>query len=117
MKLKYIIKSIFICFLFLGLTSCEEDDSSDSNSGDDTYVFWSDFNGPPIKVWVDDVYQGKVTSVLTDSPNCNSSGNVTFQTSNSSHSFYAEEEDGTHYWSGTLVNTDGDNCFKYLLEL
>lgn len=67
---------LVIVAAFLGLNySCEINLPEIELDG--KVVFWSDFDGPVIDVYVDDVYKGSITSLYYSAPSCGASGCVT----------------------------------------
>jgi len=88
------------------MASCEallEDD--DITSG--KTMFWSNFDGPPIDVFVDGAYYGTITSFYSETPSCESTGCVTISLPTGSYEFYAaEQSNGTSQprdWEGPFI--------------
>ena len=76
-------------------------------------VFWSDFQGAPINVYMDGSFKGTITAISQTTPECGSSGNVTVTLSPGTYSYYAE--DGTYEWSGRTFTVKSGQCASELL--
>jgi hypothetical protein len=78
-------------------------------------MFWSNFQGSPISVYIGGNYAGQITNYYSSStPSCGASGCVTKTYSGPTSLSYTAEDD-THDWSGTLSVTAG--CNKMCLTL
>src|SRR5580658_10218210 len=74
-------------------------------------VFWtSNTSYGPIEVFVDNVYQGDITSAYSRIPDCASSGCVTVMITGTEW-FKAQTKDGRHKWqSWQHTNLTADAC-------
>jgi hypothetical protein len=108
MKLK--VKLILIFFFLMIPVALME--SCDPGLGNDQVVdgkmmFWSNFDGPPIDVFVDSKFSGTITTFFSETPDCESQGCVTVTLIPGSYSFHAEETNvagGTgKSWDGTIT--------------
>lgn len=114
-KVKYLLLIIIVAFSFNACTSDEED--SPELDLDYQIVFWSDFVGEPIDVYIDDRFIGRITSVGTSAPDCDSSGNVTFvATPGKTYKLYAKEDSNSPLvWRGDITMPEV-SCYKYNLH-
>lgn len=69
-------------------------------------MFWSNFDGPPIDVYIDGAFYGTITSFFTDAPSCESAGCVTVELPAGSYDFYAVEQS-----NGVNQPRDWENSF------
>ncbi len=90
--------------LFIG--SCEgvlDDDMVDLGS----FMFWSNFDGPPIDIYVEGSKSGTITTFYEEAPACEASGCVTFDIEPGSYTFEAIEQSNNNNnpreWSGTIT--------------
>lgn len=94
---------LFFLLLLTFAASCTKDDTYDYDPGGSTYTLtvWSNFYGAPISVYINNSYEGQITSYYKNgNPGCSASGCVSVEfTSTGSYSYTAS--DGTHSWSGT----------------
>jgi hypothetical protein len=100
-KLTFII--FFTGMLFIG--SCEgvlNDDMVDLGS----FMFWSNFDGPPIDIYVEGM-NGTITTFYEEAPACEASGCVTFDMEPGSYTFEAIEQSNNNNnpreWSGSIT--------------
>lgn len=115
MKTTKIILLALISFAFF---SCEEeDDTSPQEFAPIQMVFWSDFQGPPIDVYLNDSFVGTITAVGSTPPDCGSSGNATTNVANgSNYQLYAEERQTGRVWETTVTMPQNIECYKFLLH-
>ena len=60
-------------------------------------MFWSNFDGPPIDVYIDGTIYGTITSFFNETPSCETVGCVTVSLPSGSYEFYAvEQSNGTN---------------------
>ncbi|WP_276135159.1 hypothetical protein [Polluticoccus soli] len=95
-------------------SSSTSSSSSSSSSGGGTAMFWSNFQGSPISVYINGSYAGQITQYYSSSPSCGATGCVTKQYSSTTTLSYTAEDDD-HSWDGTLSVTSG--CNKMCLTL
>jgi len=101
-KLTFII--LFSGMLFL--ESCEgvlNDDVIDFGS----FMFWSNFDGPPIDIYIEGSLKGTITSFYEEAPGCEASGCVTFDMEPGTYTFEAVEQSNNNNtpreWSGSIT--------------
>jgi hypothetical protein len=98
-----------IMFLILAGTifmdSCEEflDEGVEYGS----FMFWSNFDGPPIDIKIENSRAGTITAFYEESPACESSGCVTVELQPGTYNFEAVEQSNNgntpREWSGTIT--------------
>ena len=92
---KFIVSVVLVLPLCL-MASCEIGLEDEDVTNGKT-MFWSNFDGPPIDVFVDGTFQGTITSFSPEVPDCESKGSVTITLSVGSYDFYAvEQSSGTN---------------------
>jgi hypothetical protein len=117
--------SLLLLFLLASsmmFTSCDEEESNEDLMQDvntqPQVVFWSDFQGPPIDVWLNDTRAGTITAIGSTPPECGSSGNATINVANgSSYDLYAQEQGNGREWRTTITIPQNADCYKFLLHL
>ena len=78
-------------FLFYGCEGLLEEDIIQEGS----YMFWSNFDGPPIEVYIEGRMYGTITTFYSESPGCGSSGCVTITLEPGTYEMFAiEQSDG-----------------------
>lgn len=109
-------KLLISFFLLLIFFSCESDESLDNSINlEKKIVFWSDFQGPPIDVFINNSFKGTITAINSTAPDCNSSGNVTVDVTNSSViQLYAEEQQTGRIWEKKITILDFE-CYRFRL--
>ena len=123
MKMKKIIL-LFALLLLIVITSCSTDDDKDGSSVpppsniENRIVFWSNFPGEPINVFVEGQAIGTITSIGSETPACGSSGNVTRTYNPGTYSYTARENGGDNplNWSGTFTIDSNVSCLSFLLR-
>lgn len=105
-KIQFIIFMLVIPALLSLMESCDAGLGADQPA-DGKMMFWSDFDGAPIDVWVDNNLEGTIGQFFTSTPECGSDGCVTVTLVPDSYTFYAEEENKTgstgQTWHGTFT--------------
>jgi hypothetical protein len=101
-----LIAGSILSLLPLGLMeSCESGVGGDQTDGQ--MMFWSDFDGAPIDVYVDSKYQGTIEQFFAATPDCGSDGCVTVNLPPDTYSFHAEEQQGPgssgQTWNGNIT--------------
>lgn len=98
----------------LFLDSCEgvlNDEVVDLGS----FMFWSNFDGPPIDIYVEGQFKGTITTFYEESPACDASGCVTFDLEPGTYSFEATEQSNNNNtpreWNGS-INIRANACTK-----
>lgn len=93
-----VISSMFI------LLSCEG--LVDENEEEGRYTFWSNFDGPPIDVFVENNFYGTISSFYGSNPGCDAVGCVTVLLPTGIYSWNAVEQPNNSgsqkEWDGTL---------------
>ena len=98
--------------IFLALTgivifqSCEgllDDETAETGS----FMLWSNFDGPPIDVFIEGNLKGTITAFYEEAPGCNAAGCVTFDLEPGTYDFQAMEQSNNvnnpREWSGTVT--------------
>ncbi len=83
--------SLFFIATILFTGGCEgilEEDVIEEGS----YMFWSNFDGPPIDIYIDGRKYGSITGFYTEAPECGTSGCVTVTLEPGSYELYAVEQ-------------------------
>ena len=82
-------------------------------------MFWSNFDGPPIDVYVDGNFYGTITTFYSETPDCESNGCVTIILPTGTYDFYAVEQSnvGTQPrdWEGPF-SVKTNSCGTILLS-
>jgi len=68
------------------------------------FTFWSNFDGPPIDIFVDNIYYGSINTFHSSNPGCEADGSVTLVLAPGTYNFEAIEQVGN---SGTPKEWDG----------
>ena len=70
------------------------------------FTFWSNFDGPPIDIYVDDTYYGSINTFYSSNPGCEADGCVTLVLTPGIYNFEAVEQVGNtgtpKEWDGTI---------------
>lgn len=106
MTSRYInILQIILLTSFVFFSSCDTliDEESELNG---QTMFWSNFDGPPIDVFIDGDFYGTITTYFTEVPTCETPGCVTVELPAGSYDFYATEQS-----NGTNQPRDWENFF------
>jgi len=105
-KVKFLILVNILTIISIGLIeSCEPGQENDLPV-DGKMMFWSNFDGPPIGIYVDSKYSGSITAFFTETPSCDTQGCVTVTMTPGTYSFHAEEQSGTgsaKTWDGSIT--------------
>lgn len=67
-----------------------------------TVTFWTNFEGPPIRVSVDSIYRGQIDKYFSSEPNCNTTGTVNVDLTYGTYSYYAVQDSTGIAWSNTF---------------
>ncbi len=91
------MKSLFFCLTILFVAGFVE--SCDSLLGNDSpadgkMMFWSDFSGAPIDVYIDNKYEGTIGQYFSTTPDCGADGCVTVTLTTGTYHFHGEEQKG-----------------------
>ena len=89
---KYFL-TIFI-FTVVSLSQSCDPLLADDNVVDGKVMFWSNFDGPPIDVYIDGESKGTITEFFSEEPLCDAQGCVTVTLAPGTYTFYAEEQFG-----------------------
>ena len=85
--------TISILFPLSLFESCEAGLGDDMLS-DGKKMFWSDFDGVNIDVYIDNSFEGTIDQFFNSTPDCGSDGCVTITRSPGTYHFHAEEQNG-----------------------
>jgi len=107
MKLFRLISFILVsAFVFYGCDSVLEEGLIEEGK----YTFWSNFDGPPIDIFIDNIHYGTIELFYPDNPGCEAEGCVTVTLPVGDYDFEAIEQynnSGTpSEWNGTISITD-----------
>jgi len=124
MKMNFFKLSLLTLVLILFFISCEDEDDDvtlptpvEANITN-RVVFWSDFSGPPIRVFINSQEVGQITAVNSSPPGCSSSGTVIRTLSPGSYSYNGEETSAPfRTWSGNFTVESNVSCLNFLLRL
>jgi len=110
-------KLLLFLLISFALISCEEEDPIDTDfNAQQKIVFWSDFQGPPIDVYVNNNFKGSITAVGSSAPDCESNGNITIDVGNSnSIILYAEEQQTGRVWESAITIPKDVECYRFRL--
>lgn len=101
--LKILITLLFFSAILL-LDSCDGL-FQEEITADGKLTFWSNFDGPPIDIYIDNVMYGTITQYYKTSPGCEADGSVTVTLIPGTYNFFAVEKpnDGStpRSWDGT----------------
>ena len=103
---------IWLAFAMLMVASCEGL-LEEENLEEGLFTFWSNFDGPPIDVFVDNTFRGTISTFYSSNPGCEADGCVTVALAPGIYDFEAIEQminAGTpKEWSGT-IEIKADAC-------
>jgi hypothetical protein len=78
----------------------------DENQEEGKYTFWSNFDGPPIDILIENNYYGSISTFYSSNPGCEADGCVTVTLAAGTYNFEAIEQannSGTQReWDGTI---------------
>ncbi|MBR9999507.1 MAG: hypothetical protein KFF73_11075 [Cyclobacteriaceae bacterium] len=102
-------RKIFILILLIAGTafmeSCEGFLDEDVEYG--SFMFWSNFDGPPIDITIEGSSVGTITAFFEEAPACETSGCVTVELGPGTYNFKALEQSNNvntpREWSGTIT--------------
>ncbi len=105
--MKKIVRLTYLAFLMmLMLGSCEgilDDDIVEEGS----YMFWSNFDGPPIDIFIEGSRAGTISTFYNETPSCGATGCVTVDLEPGTYEFLAVEQAGAgigpREWEGTFT--------------
>jgi hypothetical protein len=94
-----------IILLVIGmLASCEG--LVQENEEEGKYMFWSNFDGPPIDIFVNNNFYGTISTFYSSTPDCDASGCVTVILPTGNYNFEAVEQANNsgsqRDWSGSF---------------
>ena len=100
-----IIVALIIILPLSLMESCDTGLGIDQPDGQ--MMFWSDFDGAPIDVYIDSKYKGTISQFFNATPDCGSDGCVTVTLPPDTYSFHAEEQNGPgstgQTWNGSIT--------------
>ena len=89
----------------LFITSCEGL-LDEENSEQGKFTFWSNFDGPPIDIFVNNSYYGSINEFYSSNPGCEADGCVTVVLPPGTYTFEAIEQPNNsgsqREWDGTI---------------
>ncbi len=85
---------VIILTVMFPLGLMESCDTTGVDTVNGKMMFWSDFDGPPIDVYIDNNFSGTIDQYFNKTPDCGSDGCVTVTLDPGSYSFHAEEHPG-----------------------
>jgi len=96
--------------MVLVISSCEGL-LDEENQEEGKFTFWSNFDGPPIDITVDNTYYGTISTFYPSTPGCEADGCVTVALSPGIYNFEAIEQANNsgsqREWDGTIeIKTD-----------
>ncbi len=106
MKLRKLkLNVLLLTISLLIFVSCEGLLESE-NLEEGMFTFWSNFDGPPIDIFVDNTYYGSINTFYSSNPGCEADGSVTVVLSPGIYDFEAIEQAGNtgtpKEWDGTI---------------
>lgn len=93
-RLKFFFFVALLALVFSELIESCESVFTDDQTVDGKMMFWSDFDGPPIDVYVANSYEGSISAFFNSTPACETQGCVTVTLSPGTYYFHAEEQKG-----------------------
>ena len=96
---------LLFTFTLLIFASCEGLLESE-NLEEGKFTFWSNFDGPPIDIFIENRYYGSINTFYSSNPGCEADGSVTVVLSTGIYNFEAIEQAGNagtpKEWDGTI---------------
>ena len=97
--------NIVLISSILFITSCEGL-LAEENSEQGKFTFWSNFDGPPIDIIVNNSYYGTISNFYPSNPGCEADGCVTVVLPTGTYAFEAIEQPNNSgsqkEWDGTI---------------
>jgi hypothetical protein len=97
--------NIILISIALFISSCEGL-LDEENNEQGKYSFWSNFDGPPIDIYVDNDFYGSISTFYASNPGCEADGCVTVTLPPGIYDFEAIEQPGNtgsqREWDGTI---------------
>ena len=97
--------NIVLISSILFITSCEGL-LDEENNEKGKFTFWSNFDGPPIDIFVDSDYYGSISTFYSSNPGCEADGCVTVILPPGIYDFQAIEQSNNsgsqREWDGTI---------------
>jgi len=97
--------NIILLSIVLFISSCEGL-LDEENNEKGKFTFWSNFDGPPIDIWVDNDFYGSISKFYSSNPNCEAEGCVTVTLPPGVYNFDAIEQPNNsgsqREWDGTI---------------
>lgn len=97
--------SIVLLSSILFITSCEGL-LDEENNEQGKFTFWSNFDGPPIDIFVNNDFYGSISTFYSSTPGCEADGCVTVVLPPGIYDFYAIEQPNNsgsqREWDGTI---------------
>jgi len=97
--------NIILISIVLVFTSCEgllDEETKEEGK----FTFWSNFDGPPIDIFVENNYYGSISTFYPSTPGCEADGCVTVVLSSGIYNFEAIEQSNNigsqREWDGTI---------------
>ena len=100
------LRLFILIFSSLLLISSCEGLFDEENSEEGKFTFWSNFDGPPIDIFVNNVYYGSISTFYSSNPGCDADGCVTIVLAPGIYQFRAIEQPNNSgsqkEWDGTI---------------
>lgn len=100
------VRKIGLILLILVVYACEgplNEDIADPGQ----YTFWSNFDGPPIDIYIDNAKYGTIKTFYQSNPGCNAQGCVTVELDPGTYDFSAIEQTNStitpRSWDGSIT--------------
>ena len=106
MKIRLLRLNVLLITITLLLFASCEGLLEDENLEEGMFTFWSNFDGPPIDIFVDNTYYGSINTFYSTNPGCEADGCVTVVLAPGTYNFEAVEQAGNmgtpKAWDGSI---------------
>ena len=103
--------NVIVVFSFALIFSSCDGLLDDESIQEGKYTFWSNFDGPPIDIYVNNNYYGSISTFYSSNPGCEADGCVTVTLNPGMYNFEAIEQANMNgsprEWSGTIEIKSG----------
>ena len=104
-KMKQLRYSLYFLIINMFFISC--DSVLEEGIDEGKYMFWSNFDGPPIDIFIENIHYGTIELFYGSNPGCDADGCVTVILPVGVYEFTAIEQSNssgnTNEWNGTFT--------------